>query len=221
MKNQVQRIIDEIKADARLTAIYTGRKRFSARVMQAIAEVARDRFVPDDLRAESYDNRPLPIGHEQTISQPFIVALMTDLLDPQPGQRVLEIGTGSGYQAAILSRLVGEVYSIERIGALADLAQKRLRSLGYENIHVRCADGREGWPEAAPFDGIIVTAAATEIPARLIEQLAPGGRLVIPVGQRWGHQALVLVCKDAEGELDTSQILDVAFVPLLPGKDAE
>ncbi|MEZ5491136.1 MAG: protein-L-isoaspartate(D-aspartate) O-methyltransferase [Gammaproteobacteria bacterium] len=221
MRKQAKRLCDEIKADARLVARYTGREKFSERVMQAITEVARDSFVPEDLRAEAYDNRPLPIGHQQTISQPFIVALMTDLLNPQPGQRVLEIGTGSGYQAAILARLVGEVYSIERIAGLAEAAQQRLQNLGYSNVHVRCDDGNQGWPEAAPFDGIIVTAAASEIPASLTEQLAPGGRLVIPIGQRWGRQLLMLVCKDATGRLHRREILDVAFVPLLPGKQAE
>jgi protein-L-isoaspartate(D-aspartate) O-methyltransferase len=215
---EIKRVLDEIRADARFTAMYTGREQFSERVMQALAEVERDRFVPEELRAEAYENRPLPIGHQQTISQPYIVALMTDLLDTEPEHKVLEIGTGSGYQAAVLSKLVQEVYSIERVAELAESAKRRLEMLGYRNVRVRCDDGNNGWPEAAPFDGIIVTAAATEIPQCLIDQLAPGGRLVIPVGQRWGHQELMLVTRDEEGKPITREVLGVAFVPLLEGK---
>ncbi|MCB1669755.1 MAG: protein-L-isoaspartate(D-aspartate) O-methyltransferase [Pseudomonadales bacterium] len=186
--------------------------------MKAMAAVARDQFVPDEYRLEAYTNRPLPIGHQQTISQPFIVALMTDLLETAPEQRILEIGTGSGYQAAILSRLVKDVYSIERLAELAESARQRLQTLGYHNVHVRCDDGSEGWPEAAPFDGIIVTAAASEIPAPLLDQLAPGGRLVIPIGRRWGPQELKLIRRSPAGDLETRSVLRVAFVPLLPGK---
>ena len=218
MTKQTRQILKAIEADARFTASYTGRDHFSERVMQAMADVARHQFVPDQLAADAYENRPLPIGHEQTISQPFIVALMTDLLDTRPQHRVLEIGTGSGYQAAILSRLVRDVYSIERLAELASAAEQRLQELGYSNVQVRCDDGTNGWPEAAPFDGIIVTAAATEIPDALVEQLVPGGRLVIPVRQRWGQQELMLVQKDEDGECRTEKVLPVAFVPLLPGQ---
>ena len=217
MKKEITQILNEIRADARYTAMYTGREEFSERVMQALAEVERDRFVPDELRVAAYENRPLPIGHQQTISQPYIVALMTDLLDTQPDQKVLEIGTGSGYQAAVLSKLVREVYSIERVAELAESARQRLDALGYHNVHVRCDDGNKGWPEAAPFDGIIVTAAATAIPETLTDQLAPDGRMVIPVGKRWGHQELMLVTRDEEGRLTTRDVLGVAFVPLLEG----
>jgi len=217
-KQQIRQILDEIRADARFTAMYTGREQFSERVMQAMGEVERDRFVPEELRDEAYENRPLPIGHEQTISQPYIVALMTDLLDTRPDHRVLEIGTGSGYQAAILSKLVKEVYSVERVAALAASAKARLAELGYDNVQVRCDDGNNGWPEAAPFDGIVVTAAALDVPESLTSQLKPGGRMVIPIGQRWGHQELMLIRKDEHGQIVTREVLGVAFVPLLAGR---
>ncbi|MBT8148075.1 MAG: protein-L-isoaspartate(D-aspartate) O-methyltransferase [Gammaproteobacteria bacterium] len=217
-EQKIRQILDEIGADARFTAMYTGREQFSARVMQALGEVERDKFVPEGLRDKAYENRPLPIGHQQTISQPYIVALMTDLLDTEPDHKVLEIGTGSGYQAAVLSKLVKEVYSVERVTELAESARQRLAELGYDNVHVRCDDGNKGWSEAAPFDAIIVTAAATEMPESLVEQLAPGGRMIIPIGQRWGHQELKLVTKDKQGKLLTRDVLGVAFVPLLEGK---
>lgn len=219
-KQEIKRILDEIRSDARHTAIFTGREEFSERVMGALAEVQRDQFVPEELRDEAYDNRPLPIGHQQTISQPYIVALMTDLLETEPGHKVLEIGTGSGYQAAVLSRLVKEVYSIERVTELAESARLRLRKLGYGNVRVRCDDGNNGWPEAAPFNGIIVTAAATDVPDSLIDQLAPKGRMVIPVGRRWGPQEIKLLVKDSEGRLTSSDVLGVAFVPMLEGTTA-
>jgi protein-L-isoaspartate(D-aspartate) O-methyltransferase len=187
------------------------------RVMAVIAEVPRHEFVPQDQRPHAYENRPLPIGHGQTISQPYIVALMTDLLKPQPEHKVLEISTGSGYQAAVLARLAKEVYSIEIITELGQQATERLQRLGYDNVTVRTGDGYFGWEEQAPFDGIVVTAAADHIPPPLIRQLKPGGRMVIPVGSRFMVQQLVLVEKDAEGATTTRQILPVLFVPLTGG----
>ena len=211
-------LIKEIETDAQRTAFETGRKQFSAPVMAAMREVPRHRFVPTLQRGNAYDNRPLPIGHGQTISQPYIVALMSDLLDPAPEHRVLEIGTGSGYQAAVLARLVKHVYSIEIIRPLGEQAAGRLKQEGYANVSVRIADGYYGWPEEAPFDGIVVTAAAGSIPPPLVEQLKPGGRMIIPVGAAFFVQYLMLVQKDAAGQVTTQQILPVRFVPLTGGQ---
>ena len=183
------------------------------RVLQAMARVPRHRFVPEDLAAEAYENHALPIGHGQTISQPYIVAAMTELLDPQPDDVILEIGTGSGYQAAVLADLVRRVYSIEIVDELGREAEGRLRRLGYENVNVRLGDGYNGWPERAPFDGIIVTAAPESIPDPLVEQLKPGGRMVIPVGRSTGVQTLVLLEKRADGELVKRSVMPVMFVP--------
>jgi protein-L-isoaspartate(D-aspartate) O-methyltransferase len=162
----------------------------------------------------AYENRPLPIGEGQTISQPYIVALMTDLLDPKPTDRVLEVGTGSGYQAAVLAELVGKVYTIEIVEPLAKRARQILEQLGYSNVETRIGDGYNGWPEAAPFDSIIVTAAPAEIPRALIDQLRPGGRMVIPVGGSRDVQDLLLVEKRADGTAVTKRTLTVRFVPL-------
>jgi len=211
----INQLINEIAADTRYTASYTGRDELSPRVMQAMAEVDREQFVAEQFRVEAWANCPLPIGQGQTISQPFIVALMTDLLEPQAEDRVLEIGTGSGYQAAILSRLVRQVYSIERVPELAESAGKRLKELGYSNVHTRCDDGSQGWPEAAPFDSIIVTAAAEQIPQALLDQLKPGGRMAIPVGMAGSRQELLLITRGENSEITTRNILSVAFVPLL------
>jgi protein-L-isoaspartate(D-aspartate) O-methyltransferase len=208
------RLIQEIEADARYAAGETGRPQLSAAVLDAIRAVPREAFVPENLQDQAYDNNPLPIGEGQTISQPFIVALMTDLLDPEPGDRVLEVGTGCGYQAAVLAEVVGEVYSVEYIAELGEAAAERLQRLGYDNVQVRVGNGREGWPEAAPFDGILVTAGAHSVPPALIDQLAPGGRLVIPVGRGIVGQDLRVLTKDAEGEVSESGTLPVAFVPL-------
>ena len=186
-------------------------------VLQALLRVERHEFVPASQRASAYRNHPLPIGHGQTISQPYIVALMTDLLEPQPGDRVLEIGTGSGYQAAILSRLVAEVYSIEIISELGKQAASRLQNLGYANVSTRIADGYDGWPEAAPFDGILVTAAISHIPPPLVRQLKPGGRMIIPVGTRFQTQYLTIVEKAADGTVTTRQVIPVIFVPFTGG----
>lgn len=209
-----QALVKEIEADAARTAFETGRPAFSQKVMDAMSRVPRHRFVLPGTGRAAYDNRPLGIGHGQTISQPYIVALMTDLLEPQPGHVVLEVGTGSAYQAAVLGELVKKVYSVEIIKPLAESASKRLSDLGYRNITTRESDGYYGWKEHAPFDGIMVTAAASSIPPPLIEQLKPGGRLVIPVGGAFFTQYLMLVTKSADGSVTTEQILPVRFVPL-------
>ena len=195
-------------------ATMSGDTRIGERVLAALAEVPRHEFVPDDQQRHAYDNRPLPIGHGQTISQPYIVALMTQLVDPDAGDVVLEIGTGSGYQAAILAELVDAVYSIEIVEPLADSATVVLDRLGYDNVTTRLGDGYFGWPENGPYDAIVVTAAASHVPRPLIEQLRPGGRMVIPVGDRFMTQQLLLIEKTAEEELITRQIAAVRFVPL-------
>ncbi len=208
------RLVEQIAAEARLTAPFTGRRSFDDRVMQAMDRVPRHLFVPENKRRFAYFNRPLPIGYGQTISQPYIVALMTELLDITPGQTVLEIGTGSGYQAAVLAALGVTVYTIEIIEPLANSAKARLAELGYDLVTTRQGDGYDGWAEHAPFDAIIVTAAASHIPPPLVRQLKPGGRMVVPVGPRFMVQQLVLVEKDADGKVKTRQMLPVAFVPL-------
>lgn len=210
-----QQLIADIEREVRYTQGLTGRKRLDARVMAAIKAVPRDWFVPSESRFLAYSNQPLAIGYGQTISQPYIVALMTDLLAAQDSDRVLEIGTGSGYQAAILSRLCAEVYTIERIEKLQGLAQQCFNRLGCNNIHSRVGDGCYGWPEQAPFDSILVTAAAASIPQALLDQLKPGGRLVIPVGSPGMYQELRLIEKDPRGRFTSSTILGVAFVPLV------
>jgi protein-L-isoaspartate(D-aspartate) O-methyltransferase len=182
------------------------------RVLDALERVPRHEFVPEGERASAYRNRPLPIGHRQTISQPFIVALMTDLLETKPDHRVLEVGTGSGYQAAVLSQLVREVYSIEIVPSLGKEAAETLQRLGYTNVTTRIGDGYRGWPEHAPYDGIIVTAAPDHVPPDLVEQLKPGGRLVIPVGGI--NQDLMVIEKNADGTTTTTEIVPVRFVPL-------
>jgi protein-L-isoaspartate(D-aspartate) O-methyltransferase len=208
-------MLADIAGEVSLTRAITGRAQLDPRVMDAIARVPRDRFVPAEMRAAAFDNRPLPIGRGQTISQPFIVALMTDLLGPGPTDRVLEIGTGSGYQAAVLAGLCARVYSVERVASLASDAQRRLAELGCDNVEVRAGNGYLGWPGQAPFERIIVTAAAPRVPPALLDQLAPGGRLVIPLGQPWEVQRLRLYEKAADGSVTVSDVLDVAFVPLL------
>ncbi len=212
-----QQMIAEIEEDARETAKYINKKSFSNIVMQAMAAVPRHEFVPEHLRSRAYENRPLPIGYGQTISQPYIVALMTDLLQPQSEQRVLEIGTGSGYQAAVLSQLVAQVYSIEIIEALGKSSTQLLSRLGYDNIKTRIADGYNGWQQYAPFDSIVVTAAISHIPPPLVQQLKKGGRMVIPVGTRFQTQYLTLVEKDMQGTVTTRQVLPVSFVPFTGG----
>ena len=217
-RDAVERLLREIEAEMRATGASTGEPRLDPRVAEALRRVPRERFVPPDLRHRAWDNAPLPIGEGQTISQPFIVALMTQLLHPEPHHRVLEVGAGSGYQAAVLAELVDEVVTLERIAALAEAAKRRLATLGYGNVTVEVADGHAGWPARAPYDGILVAAAASEVPEALVEQLAPGGRLVIPVGGSWG-QELVLVEKAPGGAITRRGVLAVAFVPMLDGLD--
>jgi protein-L-isoaspartate(D-aspartate) O-methyltransferase len=182
------------------------------RVLAAMRKVPREEFVPVEFRAESYTDRPLPIGYDQTISQPFIVAFMTEELRPQPTDRVLEIGTGSGYQAAILAELVAEVYSIEIIEPLKRNAEATLQRLGYKNVHVKAGDGYKGWPEHAPFDSIIVTCAPERVPQPLVDQLKEGGRMIIPVGAKFAQELYLLEKKD--GRLEQSAVLPVRFVPM-------
>ena len=214
-----QHLLSEIERDAQDTSLYLDREALDPRVMAVIGRVPRHEFVPANQRSNAYRNRPLPIGHGQTISQPYIVALMTDLIEPQPDHRVLEIGTGSGYQAAVLAELTGQVYSIEIIEELGEQASKRLARLGYDNVSVRLGDGYYGWEEHAPFDTIVVTAAASHVPPPLVAQLKPGGRMVIPVGSRFLTQQLVLIEKQQDGQLITQQLLPVRFVPLTGGHD--
>ena len=209
-----QQMVVEIAAMARSTRAETGRERFSDRVMAAMAKVPRHRFVADNLARSAYRNEPLPIGEGQTISQPYIVALSTELIDPRPDHVVLEIGTGSGYQAAVLSELVKDVYSIEIVESLGRAAAQRLEKLSYRNVRVRVGDGYQGWPEHAPFDGIIVTAAAPLVPEPLIAQLKPGGKMVIPVEAAHGGQEMLLVEKRADGSLARRVVLRVLFVPM-------
>ncbi|NTW37903.1 MAG: protein-L-isoaspartate(D-aspartate) O-methyltransferase [Syntrophobacteraceae bacterium] len=210
-------MVEDIAADVRATRDRIGRKALNPRVMEVMGKVPRHEFVSDSQKPYAYENRPLPIGYGQTISQPYIVALMTDLLDITEASVVLEVGTGSGYQAAILAECVKEVYSVEIIKELGEQARDRLNRLGYNNTRVRVADGYHGWKEHAPFDGIIVTAAGSHIPPPLIEQLKPGGKMVIPVGGPFMTQQLLLVEKGEDGTTRTRQILPVAFVPLTGG----
>ena len=183
----------------------------------AMRLVPRHEFVPPDQQGLAYEDIPLPIGHDQTISQPSVVALMTELIEPRPGKKVLEVGTGSGYQAAVLAQTGCRVWTIEIFRALAEQARSRLARLGYRNVTVRHGDGYAGWPEQAPFDAILVTAAAESIPPALLDQLAPDGRLVMPVGDQFPYQDLVLVRKDSAGKLTSRQLLPVRFVPVLRG----
>lgn len=219
MNKKMQRLLDEIEGEYRFTRGMTGKAVIDPRVKEAIANTPRDKFVPMNYIDSAFDNGPLPIGHGQTISQPYIVAIMTDLLELEADDTVLEIGTGSGYQAAILSQVCSQVYTVEYLIELADIAKARFEKLGYDNIETRAGNGFDGWPEHAPYDAIIVTAAATHIPGPLIEQLKPGGRMVIPVGRPFSHQELKLVKKDEEGEMTIRDILGVAFVPFQGERD--
>jgi protein-L-isoaspartate(D-aspartate) O-methyltransferase len=214
MAQRNERMLRDIESEVFHTRSMIGREALDPRVMAAMAEIPRHAFVPAHEQVYAYANGPLPIGHGQTISQPYIVALMTDLLECGEEDRVLEIGTGSGYQAAVLSRVVKQVYSVEIIPALAAKASERLADLGYDNVTARQGDGYHGWPEHAPYDGILVTAAAPSIPPPLVEQLREGARLVIPVGREWGSQELLVVEKRPGGSIKTRTVLGVVFVPL-------
>ena len=210
-------MLEAIADTTKRTAGSTGVEAIDPEVMAALDRVPRHRFVPPEIEELAYENRPLPIGHGQTISQPYIVALMTHLLALAPSDRVLEIGTGSGYQAAVLAELVERVHTIEIVPPLARQAAERLPRLGYGNVEVRLGDGYYGWPEAAPFRAIIVTAAASHVPPPLVAQLAPDEVLVIPVGERFSVQMLLLVRKRPDGEVSVRQVLPVRFVPLTGG----
>ena len=212
-ENLRQEMLAEVVTEAVLTAGHTGRAAFSERVLRVIGTMPRHEFVPVELQPHAYLNRPLPIGYDKTVSQPFIVALMTDLLDLEPGDRVLEVGTGAGYQAAILAALAKRVYSVDIIEELAAGAERRLKRLGYGNVEIKVANGYYGWPEHAPYDKIMVTAAPDLIPPPLLGQLKPGGRMVVPTGIP-DKQALVLVEKSAAGSLSTREILPVRFSEL-------
>ncbi|MGZ5051565.1 MAG: protein-L-isoaspartate(D-aspartate) O-methyltransferase [Methylobacter sp.] len=213
--NGPQRMLDDIEMEVELTRHLIGKNALDKRVMAVMKKVPRHKFVPEESKLLAYRNGPAPIGMGQTISQPYIVALMTDLLATKPTDTVLEIGTGSGYQAAVLAELVGQVYTLEIIGELAETARKRLDKLGYDNVEGRIGDGNAGWPEHSPYDGIIVTAAAPYIPQPLVEQLRTGAHLVIPVGDRFGYQQLMVVTKEDEGKIQMRNILGVSFVPLI------
>ncbi len=213
-QRELDALISEIEAEVRETRRYTGRASLRPEVIEAMRRVERHRFMAPGSRRLAYRNHAMPIGHSQTISQPYVVALMTDLLDLDRDSTVLEIGTGSGYQAAVLAELAGHVYTLEIIPALEAEARERLAELGYRNVTVSLGNGRAGWPEHAPFDAIIVTAAAESIPPDLLDQLKPGGRMAIPVGQPGWGQSLQLVTKDSDGEIEVQDVLPVAFVPL-------
>ena len=212
-----RQMIEAIEATVTDTREMTGRTEFAPEVMAVLGKVPRHEFVPRERRDAAYANRPLPVGYGQTISQPYIVALMTDLLEIDADSVVLEIGTGSAYQAAVLAELAARVYTMEIIEPLARQAEERLARLGYDNVEVRFADGYYGWPEKAPFDAIIVTAAVNHVPPPLVEQLRPGGRLVVPVGERFAVQHLLLVHKIDAERIEIRQILPVRFVPLTGG----
>lgn len=216
---QRQSMLEEIRQDTQRTQPFTGISSISEKVMRALGEVERHEFVPDALDYLAYLNRPLPIGQSQTISQPFIVALMTQAVEPQASDKVLEIGTGSGYQAAVLSKLVKEVYTLEIIPALAQEASNRLKQLGYSNVFVFETDGTFGWPDNAPYDKIVVTAASETIPPKLLKQLRSPGVMIIPIGPQNGGQELMLLEKSAEGEITQMSLLPVRFVPFTGAAD--
>jgi len=212
------RLVAEVDATYAGTRLETGLAAMSPAVRAALGKVERHRLVPPEQQALAYRNHPLPIGQGQTISQPYIVALSTDLIAPEPRHVVLEIGTGSGYQAAVLAEVVSKVYSIEILESLALAARKNLEQLQYGNIEIKVGDGYRGWPEKGPFDAIVVTAAAPRVPEALVAQLKPGGRMVIPVGATGEVQQLLLIVKSADGKVTQKNVLPVRFVPLVPGR---
>jgi protein-L-isoaspartate(D-aspartate) O-methyltransferase len=220
VETERQAMIEDLRAHARLSEEY-GAPPISEPVYTVLGTIPRHEFVPDGQKRYAYENRPLPIGAGQTISQPYIVALMTDLAEVSKDDVVLEIGTGSGYQAAVLSGLVDHVYTIEIVAILGQRATETLERLGYENVTVRIGDGYAGWPEHAPFDAILVTAAPEEVPKPLIEQLAVGGRMVIPVGAEDEVQTLRVLTKKADGLVVASDVIAVRFVPLTRDEDQE
>lgn len=213
-QSEKRQMLDVILETARYTSDYTGRKAIDEKVIEAIKRVPRHEFVPENMQRHAYRDQPLPIGEGQTISQPFIVALMSDLAWLDENSTVLEVGTGSGYQAAVLAQLAAHVYSIEIIEELGLRAKAVLQGLGYDNVTVRIGDGYHGWKEHAPFDAIVVTAAPESVPEALFEQLKPGGRLIIPVGKQSSVQTLQVWSKDLRGKLSRTDVLPVGFVPL-------
>lgn len=213
-------MLAEIQLDVARNADLTGRSRLSPRVLDALRKVPRHAYVPEEIKEYAYVNRAQPIGFGQTISQPYIVALMTDLIDPKADDVVLEIGTGSGYQAAVLASLVARVYTLEIVPELAERARQRLQRMGYSNVEIDVRNGHLGWPEHAPYDAIVVTAAASRIDEALLGQLKPGGTLIIPVGEADVGQQLQLVKKDSGGQLECASILPVIFVPFVQSEPA-
>jgi len=211
-----EQLIEKIEAEVQCTGKFTRVHQLSAEIIASLKQVPRQEFVGESEKPFAFENRPLPIGQGQTISQPYMVAIMTALLELHPDFRVLEIGTGCGYQAAVLSNLVKEVYSVERLPSLYESARKRLQQLGYHNIRVKHGDGYAGWPGHAPYDAVIVTAAARILPVALVEQLRPGGYLVIPIGEQF-DQHLKRVHKSKSGEIHVESLLHVAFVPMTKG----
>lgn len=220
-ENQAMRgeMVREVQEDMRRASRYTGIERLSPPVERALSRVERHRFVPDAVRDDAYVNAPLPIGDGQTISQPFIVGLMTELLGVDSGSTVLELGTGSGYQAAVLAEIVDQVYSVEIVASLGRAAERRMVELGYDNVTIRIGDGTKGWPEQAPFDAIIVTAAGIDIPDALIAQLKPGGRLVMPVGAEHETQQLMVATVRDDGSISLQRTIPVRFVPITGDND--
>jgi len=213
-QQQRELMIENIKAELTISDDFLSQASFDELVFAALRKVPRHEFVPENQRIHAYENRPLSIGYGQTISQPYIVAIMTSLLNLKKTDRVLEVGTGSGYQAAVLAELAGSVYTIEILEELGKQAVNNLNRTGYKTVHTRIGDGYSGWEEAAPFDGIAVTAVVSQLPPSLIKQLKPGGRMIIPVGKALAPQYLVLVTKDADNKVSTRQIVQVSFVPL-------
>lgn len=213
-EEQRREMVDVIKQMVSVTESFTGESSLDKQVVEAMLAVPRHEFVPAKIKKYAYENNALPISHDQTISQPYIVALMTELAEVSSGSVVLEVGTGSGYQAAVLAEIVEHVYSIEIVEPLGLEAKALLQNLDYNNVTVKIGDGYYGWPEYAPFDAILVTAAAPQIPEQLIQQLKPGGRLVIPVGEQGKAQSLRVLQKGIDGEISQRDVLPVAFVPL-------